>query len=48
MSPTLVGSGGGNRIVGGALPALQHLTLEHVLIEDDQLFLRYLLRPAGG
>jgi riboflavin-specific deaminase-like protein len=45
ITPALVGMGGGKRIIGGApLPAMVGLDLAHVLEEDGNLFLRYLLR----
>jgi riboflavin-specific deaminase-like protein len=45
ISPALVGMGGGKRIIGGApLPGMVGLDLAHVLEEDGNLFLRYLLR----
>ena len=46
IAPSLVGMGGGKRIIGGApLPAVVGLELAHVLEEDGNLFLRYLLQP---
>ena len=46
VTPALVGMGGGKRIIGGApLPEMVGLELAHVLEEDGNLFLRYLL-PA--
>lgn len=45
IAPALVGMGGGKRIIGGApLPQMVGLELAHVLEEDGNLFLRYLLR----
>ena len=47
MTPALVGMGGGKRIIGGApLPKMVGLELAHVLEEDGNLFLRYLLPGA--
>ena len=44
VTPALVGMGGGKRIIGGApLPKMVGLELAHVLEEDGNLFLRYLL-----
>ena len=47
LAPCLVGMGGGKRIIGGApLPTMVGLELAHVLEEDGNLFLRYLLRQG--
>lgn len=47
ITPALVGMGGGKRIIGGApLPQMVGLELVHVLEEDGNLFLRYLLEQA--
>jgi riboflavin-specific deaminase-like protein len=44
IAPCLIGAGGGKRIIGGApLPGTVGLELAHVLEEDGNLFLRYLL-----
>lgn len=47
IAPSLVGMGGGKRIIGGApIPTMVGLELAHVLEEDGNLFLRYLLKPS--
>ena len=50
IAPKLVGAGGGQRIIGpAALPQVVGLQLAHVLEEDGNLFLRYLLTgPTSG